>query len=89
MVKVRVEVPPIRIGLVPKSLVMLGGLRTVREAVALPVEPLYVPPFVELTNPLMFGLCGHFIKGFANGVVTGFAEQCVVKVIAPYDKLAV
>ena len=54
MVKVSVVVPPVRIGLVPKSLVMLGGLRTVREAAALPVEPLFVPPFVELTNPLMF-----------------------------------
>ena len=54
IVKVSVDVPPVRIGLVPKSLVMLGGLRTVREAVALPVEPLFVPPFVEVTNPLMF-----------------------------------
>ncbi len=54
MVNVSVLVPPARIGFVPKSLVMPGGLRTVSEAAALPVEPLFVPPLVEETNPLIF-----------------------------------
>ena len=35
-------------------MVMLGGCKTVREPVALPVDPVFVPPFVEETNPLTF-----------------------------------
>jgi hypothetical protein len=41
-------------GLGEKSFVILGGWRMLRDAVALPVEPVFVPPFVEEINPLTF-----------------------------------
>ena len=49
-----VDVPLTRIGLGENNLVILGGCKTVREALALPVDPLFVPPFVEEMNPLTF-----------------------------------
>ena len=52
IVKVSVDVPPAKIGFGENSLAMLGGCKTVRKAVALPVEPVFVPPFVDETNPL-------------------------------------
>lgn len=54
IVKVNLEVPLARIGFGEKSLAMVGGLITLREAVALPVEPVFVPPLVEEINPLTF-----------------------------------
>ena len=54
IVKVNVEVPPARIGLGADNFERLGGCNTVSEAVALPVAPVFVPPFVEVTNPLIF-----------------------------------
>lgn len=54
IVKVNLEIPPARIGLEENSFVMLGGCKTVRDAVALPVDPVFVPPFVEEINPLTF-----------------------------------
>jgi len=54
IVNVNLELPPARIGLGENNFVMLGGCKTVREAVALPVEPVFVPPFVEEINPLTF-----------------------------------
>ena len=52
IVKVSVEVPPARIGLGANNLEIVGGFKTVSEAVAIPVVPLFVPPCVEETNPL-------------------------------------
>ena len=52
--KVSVEVPPARIGSGEKPFAILGGLITVSEAVALPVEPVFVPPLVDEINPLTF-----------------------------------
>ena len=54
IVNVNLELPPARIGLEENNFVMLGGCKTVSEAVALPVEPVFVPPFVEEINPLTF-----------------------------------
>jgi len=54
MVKVSVDVPPAKIGLGEKSFAMLGACRTVSDAVALPVDPVFVPPFVDVINPLTF-----------------------------------
>ena len=54
IVKVNVDVPPARIGFEANNLAMLGGLITVSEAVALPVESVFVPPFVDETKPLTF-----------------------------------
>jgi hypothetical protein len=54
MVKVSVDVPPVRIGFGENNFVMLGALNTVSDAVALPVDPEFVPPFVEEMNPLTF-----------------------------------
>jgi len=50
IVRVRVEVPPTAIGLVPNDLVMVGGFSTAIKALA--VVP--VPPLVELTVPVVF-----------------------------------
>ena len=54
IVKVNLELPPARIGLRENNFVMLGGCKTVSEAEALPVDPVFVPPFVEEINPLTF-----------------------------------
>ena len=54
IVKVSVEVSPAKMGLGEKSFVMPGGCNTAREAVALPVEPVLVPPLVDEINPLTF-----------------------------------
>ena len=53
MVNVRVEVPPVRIGLGANNFEILGGFNTVRDAVAIPVGPAFVPPWVEETKPLI------------------------------------
>ena len=53
IVKVRVDVPPEMIGLGANNLEMLGGIKTVREEVAIPVGPIFVPPCVEETNSLI------------------------------------
>ena len=53
-VKVRVDVPFVRIGFGENNFVMVGAFNTVRDAVALPVDPEFVPPFVEEMNPLTF-----------------------------------
>ena len=52
MVKVSVDMPLTRIGLGANNLEMPGGLSTVREEVATPVDPLFVPPSTDETNPL-------------------------------------
>src|SRR5687768_3086943 len=49
IVKVSVDVPPARIGFGAKTFEMLGGCKTVKEAEATPVEPVFVPPSVEET----------------------------------------
>lgn len=54
IVKVNLDAAPARIGLGENNFVMPGGCKTVREAVALPVEPAFVPPFVEEIKPLTF-----------------------------------
>lgn len=54
IVKVSLEVPPARMGLGENSFIMLGACRTVNDAVALPVDPVFVPPFVDEINPLTF-----------------------------------
>jgi hypothetical protein len=54
IVNVSVDVPPAKVGFGEKSLSMLGACRMVSEALALPVEPVFVPPFVEDMNPLTF-----------------------------------
>ena len=54
IVKVSVEVLPAKIGLGEKSFVIPGGCNTVREADALPVELVLVPPLVDEINPLTF-----------------------------------
>ena len=54
IVNVSVDVPFTRIGLGENNFVMLGGCRTVSDAVALPVDPVFVPPFVEEIKPLTF-----------------------------------
>src|SRR5688572_4256814 len=54
IVNVSVDVPPARIGLGENNFVMLGGFNTVSPAVALPVDPMLVPPFVDEINPLTF-----------------------------------
>ena len=53
-VNVSVDVPPARIGLGENNFVMLGGFNTMSPAVALPVDPVFVPPFVDEINPLTF-----------------------------------
>ena len=45
--------PLARIGLGANNLEMPGGVSTVREEVAIPVGPVFVPPCVEETNPLI------------------------------------
>lgn len=52
MVKVSVDVPLVRIGFGANSFAMLGGFKTVSEAVAIPVGLVFVPPSVDETNPL-------------------------------------
>jgi len=52
IVKVSVEVPPARMGLGANNLEIAGGFKTVSDAVAIPVVPVFVPPSVENTNPL-------------------------------------
>jgi hypothetical protein len=52
IVKVSVEVPPARIGLGANNLVIIGGARTVREEVAIPLDPLLVPPSLDETKLL-------------------------------------
>jgi hypothetical protein len=52
MVNVSVDVPFVRMGLGANNFDMLGGCNTVRDAVAIPVVPLFVPPSVDETNPL-------------------------------------
>jgi hypothetical protein len=54
IVNVSVDVPPERIGLGENNFVMLGGFNTMSPAVALPVDPVLVPPFVDEINPLTF-----------------------------------
>ena len=54
MLKVNVDVPPARIGFGENNLEMPGGLITVKDADALPVDPVFVPPFVDDRNPLTF-----------------------------------
>ena len=54
MVKVKVDVPPARIGFAANNFEMVGGFKMVRDELALPVVPVFVPPFVEETNPLTF-----------------------------------
>jgi len=54
IVKVKVDAAPARIGLGENNFVMLGGFNTMSPAVALPVDPVFVPPFVEEINPLTF-----------------------------------
>ena len=54
IVKVSVDEPPAKIGLDEKSFVMPGGCRTVMDAVALPVDPVLVPPLVDEIKPLTF-----------------------------------
>jgi hypothetical protein len=54
IVNVSVDVPPARIGLGENNFEMLGGSRIVKDALALPVDPVLVPPFVEDINPLTF-----------------------------------
>ena len=54
IVKVRVDVPLVRIGFGENSFVMRGAINTVSDAVALPVDPEFVPPFVEEMTPLTF-----------------------------------
>jgi hypothetical protein len=53
MVNVSVEEAPVRMGLGANNLEMLGGFKTVREDAAIPVGPVFVPPWVEETNPLI------------------------------------
>jgi hypothetical protein len=53
IVKVSVDVPPLRIGFGPNSFEMVGGFKTVSEALAIPAGPAFVPPSVDETNPLM------------------------------------
>ena len=53
-VKVSVDVPPARIGFAESLFARLGGFITVREAVALPVELVFVPPLVDDMNSLTF-----------------------------------
>ena len=57
IVNVNLELPPASMGLDENNFVILGGCKTVSDAVALPVEPVFVPPFVEEINPLTFW-CG-------------------------------
>ena len=52
IVKVRVDVPPARIGLGANSLEMVGGDRTVRDEVAIPDVPVFVPPSLDETKLL-------------------------------------
>jgi hypothetical protein len=52
IINVRVDVPPVMMGLGANSFEILGGVKTVRAEVAIPVEPVFVPPSVEETNPL-------------------------------------
>jgi len=52
MVKVSVEVPLVRIGLGANNFERLGGVKTVRDALAIPVVPVFVPPSVDEANPL-------------------------------------
>ena len=54
IVNVSVDVPPARMGFGENNFVMLGGFNTMSPAVALPVDPVFVPPFVEEINPLTF-----------------------------------
>ena len=54
MLNVNVDVPPAKIGLGANNFEMLGGFKIVRDALALPVGPVLVPPFVDETNPLTF-----------------------------------
>ena len=54
MVNVNLDAAPASIGLGENNFVMLGGCKTVSDAVALPVDPVFVPPFVEDIKPLTF-----------------------------------
>src|SRR5688500_9838117 len=52
MVNVSVDVPFVRLRLGANSIDILGGCKTVRDAAAIPVVPVFAPPSVEETNPL-------------------------------------
>ena len=54
IVNVSVDVPPERIGLGANSFDITGGFKTVSAAVALPVDPVFVPPFVDEIKSLTF-----------------------------------
>ena len=54
IVNVSVDVPPAKIGFDEKSFEILGACKTVNDAVALPVDPVFVPPLVDEINPLTF-----------------------------------
>ena len=53
IVKVSVEVPPARMGFGENNFEMLGGFKTVRDALATPVDPVFVPPSVDEMNSLI------------------------------------
>jgi hypothetical protein len=52
IVKVKVEVPPARIGLDENNFEIAGGLNTVKVALAEPDEPVFVPLSLVCMNPL-------------------------------------
>ena len=54
IVNANVDVPFVMIGFGANNFEMTGGFNTVSEAVALPVKPVFVPPFVDKINPLTF-----------------------------------
>ena len=54
IVKVKVDIPPARIGFGANNFAILGAFNIVSDALALPVEPVFVPAFVDDTNPLTF-----------------------------------
>lgn len=78
MLKVRVEVPPAKIGFGENSLLMRGGMTAVSEALAIPEAPaLFVPVVVEVTNPLML-LCGPAVVAVTVAVTVQFAPAASV-----------
>ena len=72
MVKVNVEVPPVRIGFGLKSLEMLGGEMAVMESLADPSGPVFAPVSVAEMKPLTLR-CGPEVVTVTVTGITQFA----------------
>ena len=87
MKNVSVLVPPVRMGFGPKNFEMLGGCRAVRDAVADPPNPEFVPPSVEEMNPLTF-VWGPLVVAVTLTLTVQEPTATVAPVVCPKSSVA-